>query len=103
MLLISRHVFFGINSVDGAFWNAHGAVNTLIGVDGQKVGAFAETVHGTDVHAIGVLALDTGFGDGMGHFVVFGVRGKPCILLGFHIPGIQIALAGVAISLWWVN
>ena len=34
----------------------------------QKIGAFAETVHGANVHAIGVFAFDAGFGDSVSHF-----------------------------------
>jgi hypothetical protein len=67
--LIFGHVFFGVNGVHRALGDTHGAVDALIGIDGEKVGAFAKAVHGADVDAIGVFALDAGFGDGMGHGV----------------------------------
>jgi hypothetical protein len=63
-----RCVFFGINRIHRAFGNAHGAVDALIRVDGEEVGAFAEAVHRANIHTVGVLALDTGFGDDVGHF-----------------------------------
>jgi hypothetical protein len=76
VLLIFGHVFFGVDSVDRAFGNADGAVNALIGVNGQKIGALAKAVHGTDINAIGVLAFDTGFSDGMCHVVFFDKVGE---------------------------
>jgi hypothetical protein len=65
--LVGWQVFFCIDGIDGAFGNAHSAVDALIGVNGQKVGAFAEAVHGADVHAVGVFAADTGFRNNVGH------------------------------------
>ena len=67
VLLVGRQVFLGIDGVDGALGDAHGAVDALIGVDGQEVGAFAEAVHWANVHTVGVFALDTGFGNNVGH------------------------------------
>jgi hypothetical protein len=67
VLLVGGQVFFGINGVDRALGDAHGAVDALIGVDGQEVGAFAEAVHRANVHTVGVFALDTGFGNNVGH------------------------------------
>ena len=78
--LVLGHVFFGVDGVDRAFGDADRAVNAFIGVDGQKVGAFAKTVHGADIDTIGVLALDAGFGDGMGHFDISSVESKGEIL-----------------------
>jgi hypothetical protein len=60
-------VFLCIDGIDGAFGNAHGAVDALVGVNGQKVGAFAEAVDWADIHAVGVFAADTGFGNNVGH------------------------------------
>ena len=65
--LVGWQIFFGIDGIDGAFGNAHGAVNALVGVNGQEVGAFAETVHRTDIHAVGIFAADTGFRNNVGH------------------------------------
>jgi hypothetical protein len=68
MLLVSRHIFFGINGIDRAFGNADSAVDALVRVNGQKVGSFPEAIDGTYVDAVGVLTFDAGFGDGMCHF-----------------------------------
>jgi hypothetical protein len=62
-----RHIFIREDGVHRAFRDAHGAIDAFIRVDGQEVWAFAEAVHGADIDAIGVLALDAGFSDGMGH------------------------------------
>ena len=68
VLLVTRGIFFGIDRIDRALRDADGAVNALVRVDRQKIRTFAEAVHGADVDAIGVLAFDAGFSDGMGHF-----------------------------------
>ncbi len=75
--MVVGNVFFGVNGVDGAFWNAYSTVDALIRVDRQKVRAFAETVHRTDIDAVGVFAFDTGFGNGMGHSGFFSFFAKP--------------------------
>jgi hypothetical protein len=67
VLLVAGHIFLGINGIDRALRDAHGAVDALIGVDGQEVGAFAEAVHGADINTVGVFAADAGFGDNVGH------------------------------------
>ncbi len=67
VLLIGRHVLFGVNGIDGALGNANRTIDALIGVDGQKIGAFAETIDRTNVHTVGVFAADTRFGDNVGH------------------------------------
>ncbi len=67
VLLVARQVFLGVDGVHRALGNTHRAVDALIGVDGQEVGAFAEAVDGADIHTIGVLAGDTGFGDDVRH------------------------------------
>jgi hypothetical protein len=67
VLLVGGQVFFGKDGIHGAFWDAHSAVDALIGVDGQEVGAFAKAIHGANVHTVGVFALDTGFGNNVGH------------------------------------
>jgi hypothetical protein len=77
VLLVVGHVFFGVNGVDGTLWNTDCTVNAFIGVDCQKVGAFAKTVHGTDIDAVGVFAFDTGFGNGMGHSGFLSFFAKP--------------------------
>jgi hypothetical protein len=65
--LIGGHIFFGKDGIGRALGNADGAVNAFIGIDHQKVGAFTEAVHGANVHAIGVLALDAVFGNDVSH------------------------------------
>ena len=67
VLLAFWHVFFCVDGVHRALGDAHGAVDALVGVDGEKVGAFAEAVDRTNVHTVGVLTLDTGFGDYVRH------------------------------------
>ena len=86
VLLVGRNIFFSVDGVHGALGNAHGAVNAFIGIDGQKVGAFAEAVHGANVDAIGVLAFDAGFCNGMGHFVVFDGWVETLYFIGFPNP-----------------
>src|SRR5690606_721575 len=65
--LVLRDVFFGEDGVGGAFGHTDGAVDAFLGVDDQEVRPLAETIHGTDIDAVGVLALDTVFGDDVGH------------------------------------
>ena len=67
VLLIGWHVLFGVDGIDGALGNANRTIDALIGVDGQKVGALAETIDRTNVHTVGVFAADTRFGDNVGH------------------------------------
>ena len=66
MALVVRHVFLGVNRVHRALGDADGAVNALVGVNSQEIGAFPKAVHWTDIDAVGVFALNTGFGNGMG-------------------------------------
>jgi|GEM_PF-3144439 len=65
--LIFGKIFFGVNGFDRAFGYADGAVNALVGIDDQEVGANMETVDGTDVDAIGITASDTSFGYDVSH------------------------------------
>jgi hypothetical protein len=65
--LVCRQVFFGIDGIDGALRNANCAIDALIRVNGEEVGAFAEAVYGADVHTVGVFAADTGFRNNVGH------------------------------------
>jgi hypothetical protein len=67
MLLVFGSIFFRINGIGRAFWNADRAIDTFIGVNNQKIRAFAEAVNGANIHTVGIFALDTGFGDDMGH------------------------------------
>jgi len=65
--LIIWHVFFGVDGIDGALRDADRTVNALIRIDDQKIWALAEAVDRADIDAVGVAALDAGFGDNVGH------------------------------------
>jgi hypothetical protein len=67
VLLAFWHVFFCVDGVHRALRDAHRTVDALVWVDGEEVGALAEAVDGTNVHTVGVLTLDTGFGDYVRH------------------------------------
>tara|TARA_B110000503_G_scaffold48603_1_gene79027 strand:+ start:621 stop:872 length:252 start_codon:yes stop_codon:yes gene_type:complete len=67
MHLLFRQVLLCIDGRYRALGNAYGAINALVWVDGEEVGALPKAVDGTDVNAIGVLALDTGFGNDVCH------------------------------------
>jgi hypothetical protein len=67
VLLVGWDVFFGVNGRDWTLGNAHGAVNAFVWVNGEEVGPLSKAVHWTDIDTIGVLAVDTGFGDNVGH------------------------------------
>lgn len=62
-----RHFAVGVDRVHRAFRDAHGAVDAEIRVNGEEVRAFHERVHRADFDAVGVLAVDAGFGDNEGH------------------------------------
>src|SRR6185437_15914538 len=67
VLLVARDVLFRDDRVDGALGNADGAIDALVRIDGQEIGAFTKAVDRTDVDAIGVLAADARFQDDVGH------------------------------------
>ena len=67
MLLISWHIIFLIDGVYRALWNADGAVNALIRIDDQEIGAFAKAVNRANIDTVGVLAADAGFGNNVSH------------------------------------
>ena len=73
VLLVAGHVFLGNDGVDRALGDADGAVDALVGVDGQEVRAFTEAVDRADVDAVGVLAADARFEDDVGHGANFTV------------------------------
>ncbi|MEN9473151.1 MAG: hypothetical protein RLZZ495_1240, partial [Pseudomonadota bacterium] len=62
----------------------HGTINTLIGVDGEKVRAFAEAIYGADIDAIGVFTFDAGFGDDVGHFGIYRLVKVGCRMVRFY-------------------
>src|SRR6185312_4633175 len=73
-LLACRHVVFGVNRVDRALRLAQGAVDALVRIDHQEIGAFVEGIDRTHLDTIGVLALDAIVDDNKGHGVNSAVR-----------------------------
>jgi hypothetical protein len=67
LLLVVGHVVLGEDGLHRAFRHAQGAVDALVGVDHQHVRPLPEAVHGADIHAVGVLALDAALGDDVSH------------------------------------
>jgi hypothetical protein len=65
--LVGGKIFFCIDGIDGAFGNADRAIDALVGVNGEEVGAFTEAVNWADIHTVGVFATDTGFRNNVGH------------------------------------
>lgn len=70
--LVAWHILLGKDGTGWTLGHAHGAVDALIGVDGQEVGAFAEAVHRADIDAIGVFALDAVFSNNVSHILSVG-------------------------------
>src|SRR5262245_9342340 len=64
------NVVLGEDRLDRALGNAQRAVDALLGIDHQHVGAFAEAVDRADVDAVGVLALDAALGHHVGHAAI---------------------------------
>src|SRR6266702_1734794 len=62
-----RDVIIGKDLFAGALVNAQGAVDALLRVDHQHVGALAKAVDRAHVDAVGVLALDAALGDDVCH------------------------------------
>ena len=81
--LYSAHFSGRSDSGKIAFVRAHGharpAVDALVGVDGEQVGALVEAVDGAHLDAVGVLALDAPFSDDVGHSL-FRSKGRVGIL-----------------------
>ncbi|CAM2178786.1 hypothetical protein PSAC2689_30130 [Paraburkholderia sacchari] len=75
VLLVARHIFFGVDGIHRAFGNAHGAVDALVRVDREEVGTFAKAVHRAHIDAVGIAALDAAFGHNVGH------SGSSCMLV----------------------
>jgi hypothetical protein len=58
------------DSVDRAFGLTDAAIDTLIGMDDERVLALVEAVDRADLHAIHGLALDAALGNDVGHGVL---------------------------------
>ncbi|EGK71139.1 hypothetical protein METUNv1_02526 [Methyloversatilis universalis FAM5] len=82
MRLIGRHVVLGEDGLGRAFRHAQRAVDALVRIDHQEVRAFAEAIDRAHIDAVGVLALDTGFGDDVSHDFSVGPVGRPAFHWG---------------------
>jgi hypothetical protein len=69
--LITWHIILGVNCIYWALWHADGAVNTLIGINDQKVWTFAKAIYWANVNTVGVFAADAGFSNNVSHGVLF--------------------------------
>src|SRR5690606_25882210 len=66
-LLRRCQVRFFHDRIGGAFGDAHAAVDADFRIDDEEVGTFMKAVDRADGDAVGVLALDAGIGDDVGH------------------------------------
>ena len=66
-MLISRHIIFRINCIDGTLWDTNSAINTLIWINHQKIRTFAEAVNWANINAVSIFAADAGFGNNVSH------------------------------------
>ena len=80
LLLVAWNIVLGINGIDGALWNANRAIDALIGIDYQEIGAFAKAVYWANIHAVSVFAAYAGFGNDVSHgdFKVKAVQPPGC-------------------------
>src|SRR5882762_9389010 len=69
MLLTRGQLLLGEDRLDRAFRLAQGAVDALLGIDGEEVRPLVEAVDRANLDAIHVLALDAAFGDDKSHSV----------------------------------
>ena len=67
VMLLGGQIVLGENSFGGTFGDAQCAVDTFVGIDHQEIRAFAETIHGTDIHAIRVFTFDARFRNNVSH------------------------------------
>ena len=67
LFLASGYIGFRKNRVRRALCHAESAVDAFLRVDYEEVGALVKAVHGANLHAVGVLALDAVLGDDVGH------------------------------------
>jgi hypothetical protein len=66
-LLIFWQLIFGENGIHRAFWLAQRAIDALIGVNNQKIGAFVKTIDWTYFYAICVFTFNAIFADNKCH------------------------------------
>jgi hypothetical protein len=74
MFLPLGHVVLGKDGLGRTFGHAQGTVDALLWIDDKEIRPFVETIHGADIDAIGVFALDAGFGDNVSHGGAPGTR-----------------------------
>ena len=67
LLLVGRHVVLGEDGFHRALGDAQRAVDALVRVDHQKIGAFPEAIDRADVDAVRIFAADAALGDDVGH------------------------------------
>src|SRR3954471_8075458 len=67
VLLRVGHIVLGEDRLDRALGNAQRAVDAFVRIDDEHVRPFAEAIDRADVDAVGVLALDAGFGHNVSH------------------------------------
>jgi len=67
VLLICRHLGRRIDRAHWTLWHADRAIDAFIRIDHQEIRAGVEAVHGADSDAVGVFALDAGFGNDVRH------------------------------------
>src|SRR3954470_18664343 len=65
--LLKPRLGVGLDRLGGTFRYAYAAVDALVGVYDEHVLALVEAIHGADLHAVHVLALDAVLGDDVGH------------------------------------
>src|SRR5690606_6842343 len=63
LLLSRRHVVLRVDGLDRTLRRAERAVDALLRVDHERAWPFMEAIDRAHLHAVGVLALDTGLGD----------------------------------------
>jgi hypothetical protein len=56
-----------LDGLDRAFRLADAAIDALVRMDDQHVGALVEAIHGADLYAIGIFALYADFSDDVSH------------------------------------
>src|SRR6185436_686563 len=66
--LLRLAVRIGQDGLRRALGLAYAAVDALVGMNDEHVVAFVEAVHGADLDAVHVLALDAVFGDDVSHW-----------------------------------
>ena len=62
-----RQIDIVIDRTDRTLRNAHRTIDAELGIDDQKIGAFAETIHWANIDAIGMFATQAGCGYNKGH------------------------------------